>query len=175
MWVLALLRLPVYVGIAFAVSFVLDYLDGYFARRLKQTSEFGSKFDSLVDNLLIPSGLIWLWLLKPEVYQEHAGLWLVAIAIYFASLLLGLIKFRRFANLHLKSSRYGSIAMYLFVTQTFIMDHYLPVLFYVAIAAYIVSSLEGLLLQLLFSQVDAHMGSLLFVWKKRHADKSGGA
>ena len=175
MWALALLRLPVYLGIAMASSFVFDYLDGYFARRLKQTSDFGSKFDSLVDNLLIPSVMVWLGVLKPEVYREHGLICLVAISIYFASLLIGLVKFRRFANLHLKSSRYGSVLMYLFITQAFVMDQYSPVLFYLAIAAYIVSSSEGLLLQLICSRVDAHMGSILFVLKNRNTGKSSGA
>jgi phosphatidylglycerophosphate synthase len=173
-WGLALLRLPIYVGIAIVVSFVVDYLDGYFARRLKQTSDFGSKFDSLVDNLFIPSTLIWLGLLKPEVFQEHTLLWVAAISIYVASLLLGLVKFRRFANLHLKSSRYGSVVMVLFVAQAFIMPHYSLWLFYIAITAYILSSSESLLLQLISARVDAHMGSILFVLQKRNADKSRG-
>jgi len=173
MWALALWRLPVYVGIALVVSFVFDYLDGFFARRLKQTSDFGSKFDSLVDNLLIPSTLIWLGLLRPEVYQEHIGLWVAAIAAYYASVLLGVVKFHRFANLHLKSRLYGSVVMVLFVAQALVMARYSAWLFYLAIALFILSSLEGFLLQLVSPQVDAHMGSILFVLRNRDTHKSG--
>jgi phosphatidylserine synthase len=167
MWALVLLRLPFYIGVSMIVSFVGDYLDGYFARRLGQSSDFGSQFDSLVDNLLTPSTLVWLWLLRPEVYRENSWLWLLGIGVYFGSIFVGLLKFRRFGNLHLKSRRYASVPMYLFVAHTFMADHYSPLLLYLALGASIVSSGEGLLIQLLCSRVDAHMGSLLNVLKNR--------
>lgn len=72
LWAFAFLKLPVVLGIGPIISFATDVLDGYAARRLGQVSAFGSKLDSLADNLLIPSGLVWLWMLKPEVYRFGA-------------------------------------------------------------------------------------------------------
>jgi CDP-diacylglycerol--glycerol-3-phosphate 3-phosphatidyltransferase len=112
LWALALLRLEAYVGIGLVVAFLTDALDGPIARRLNLTSDFGSKLDSLADNLLTPSAAIWLLLLRPEVFRDHPGLWLVALAIYASSLLVGWLKFRRFANLHLYSSKAGGLRRY---------------------------------------------------------------
>jgi phosphatidylglycerophosphate synthase len=59
LWVFAWLKLPVYIGVGMILSFITDALDGYVARKLNQVSDFGSKFDSFVDNLLLPrSGLV---------------------------------------------------------------------------------------------------------------------
>jgi len=169
MWALAWLKLPIYIGIGTFVSFITDVLDGRIARRLNQVSEFGSQFDSLADNLLLPSALVWLWLFRPEIYLDHILVCWIAITLYFSSLLLGAVKFKRFANLHLYSSKAASVAMYLFVSHALIADHYSPVLFYIATAMFLVSSIEGLLLQLVCSQVNEHMGSLLLVLQRRNS------
>jgi cardiolipin synthase (CMP-forming) len=166
LWTFALFRLSALLGIGVAICFVTDLLDGYFARKLGQVTAFGSKFDSLADNLLIPSGLVWLWLLRPDVYRDYPWVWMVAIALYCASLLVGVIKFRRFANLHLQSKRVGAVGMYLFVSHAFIAEQYSPVLFTLAMAMFIISSAEGLLLQLICPQVDEHMHSVLIVLRR---------
>jgi phosphatidylglycerophosphate synthase len=169
LWAFALLSMPIPVGIGLIISFVTDVLDGYFARRLGQVSAFGSKFDSLADNLLIPSGLVWLWMLRPEVYREHILICLTAIGLYFTALLVGLLKFRRFANLHLQSARIGAVAIYAFASHAFIANHYSPLLFYIAVGIFMLSDAEGLLLQLICAQVDEHMGSILFFVRRRSA------
>lgn len=172
MWILASLQLPVYIGIGTFASFITDVFDGYIARKLNQTSEFGSKFDSLTDNLLIPSALMWLWLFRPEIYINHILICITAIAFYFSSLLLGGIKFKRFANLHLYSKKAASVAMYLFVSHALIVDHYSQILFYVAVSMFLLSSIESFLLQLICSHVDEHMGSLILVLKRRNLRSS---
>lgn len=44
----------------FAVACITDYLDGYFARALKQTSQFGSFLDPVADKLLVAATLLML-------------------------------------------------------------------------------------------------------------------
>jgi cardiolipin synthase (CMP-forming) len=172
MWVLAWLKLPVYIGIGTFASFVTDVLDGHIARRLNQVSEFGGKFDSLADNLLLPSALVWLWLFRPEIYMDNTLICALAITLYFSSLLLGGIKFKRFANLHLYSSKAAAVAMYLFVSHALIVDHYSRILFYIAATMFIVSSSENFLLQLVCTQVNEHMGSLFLVLQRNRSGLS---
>src|SRR5215218_108248 len=52
LWVLALLGRPVWLGIGVMVASVTDMLDGWLSRRWNQTSEFGSRLDSIADHLL---------------------------------------------------------------------------------------------------------------------------
>lgn len=166
LWVLAWLRLPVLVGLGVFASFVTDVLDGYIARRLGQVSESGSRLDSLADNILIPSAVLWLWMLRPEVFRDHPVLMVVALSLYISAMLVGLVKFKRFGNLHLYSSKAAAIPMYLFFSQALIFAPYSPLLLYLAVGLNIISDSESILLLLFSSRVDEHMGSALFLLRR---------
>jgi phosphatidylglycerophosphate synthase len=167
LWGLALLKWPVPLAIGMIISFLTDTLDGFIARRFNVTSAFGSKFDSLADNLLIPSTVIWLVILRPEVLTDHPILCAVAVATYGSSLLVGWIKFRRFANLHLYSKKTAGVLSYAFIVHALLAGRYNAWLFYIAISLFILASVEGLILQLTHAQVDEHMGSLVLALVRR--------
>ena len=173
LWVCAILDFSVIVGIGVAVAYLTDILDGYFARKMNLVSSFGAKFDSIADNLLQPSILVWLWLLKPKVFIDHPILWTVTIAVYFTSILVGLIKFRRFGNLHLFTSKYGSLITFPFAVHTFIAPQYSQVLYYLAMVSSLVSSSETLILQLWLDRVDEHLGSIFLVIAKKKQRNQG--
>jgi cardiolipin synthase len=160
MWAAALEHAPRAVGAGLALSFWLDVADGFAARRLRRTTAFGSKFDSIVDGMIAPSALCWLLLLEPAAIREHWLLAAIWIAVTYTSLALGLVKFRRFANLHLQSARYACVVQYAFLVDAFIAAPYEPVLLYAAAGAGIVASLESLAIQLLRGRVDEHLRSL---------------
>jgi len=167
LWGLALLKWPVPLAIGMIISFLTDTLDGFIARRFNVTSAFGSKFDSLADNLLIPSTVIWLVILRPEVLTDHPILCAVAVATYGSSLLVGWIKFRRFANLHLYSKKTAGVLSYAFIVHALLAGRYNAWLFYIAIGLFILAAVEGLILQLTHAQVDEHMGSLVLALVRR--------
>ena len=105
LWALALLGQGRLVGLGLVLAGATDALDGYVARRLGQVTPAGAQLDSLADNLLLPSAAAWLWFLHPELVKDNAGLLAVASALYALSLGAGLVRFHRFANLHLYSSK----------------------------------------------------------------------
>ncbi len=106
---LRLLCLPLFVWLLFglpsrqAAAWVLgglgatDWVDGYLARRLGQTSEFGKKFDPTVDRLLfvvalvaiIANGAIPLWFAVAVLAREV----LVGGAVAVATLAFGMPRF----------------------------------------------------------------------------------
>jgi phosphatidylglycerophosphate synthase len=163
LWVCALLGKPVCIGVGLIIGFFTDALDGPVARRLNQVSDFGSKFDSLADNTLQLSTIVWILMLKPEILRENQALSLIALGVYFASLVVGLVKFGRFANLHLYLSKAGGFFLYLFVVHAFLSARYDPWLFYLAAGSFILSSTETLVLQLILREVDEHLGSIVFL------------
>jgi phosphatidylglycerophosphate synthase len=160
-WVFAFEGWARALGVGLALSFLTDFGDGFVARRLGQTSSFGSKFDSIVDGLIGPSAICWLLILEPRTLTDHKLLAATWFAITYASLLLGLVKFRRFANLHLRSARLACVVQYAFLVDAFVAPPCEPALVYAAAGAGIVSSCESLLLQLTLRSVDEHLGSFL--------------
>ncbi len=164
MWGMVFVGLPEYLGIGLVVCLISDALDGHIARRLGQVTEFGGKFDSLADNILVPSAAVWLLMFTPEAFMDHPVISAVAIGTYIASIMVGLIKFRRFGNLHLYLSKASGVVQYVFVIHTFNTGTYSIWLFYITVSILFLSSLETLILQLFSPEVNERMGSILFVY-----------
>lgn len=155
------------VGLGLLLAGATDFLDGYVARRLRQESTRGARLDSLADNLLLISAAIWIQLLHPEVLRENAVLVAATFGLYLSSLAVGLIKFHHLGNLHLYSSKVAGGTLYSFTVITLLVGIYSPLLLWLAAVAFMVSSAETLLAQLLLSVVDENMGSLLLVLRRR--------
>jgi len=160
MWVSASLGARIYLGVGFIIGLIADLLDGAVARKLNQTSDFGSKFDSITDQFLQISSIAWVLMLMPEIVTDNLLISLVALSAYFMSLAVGLIKFKNLANLHLYISKVGGLFLYLFLIHAFMVGRYSQALFMLAGLFFILSSLETLILQLTLSEVDAHIGSI---------------
>jgi cardiolipin synthase len=163
-WAAALLDRPFYVGAGLAAAGVTDVLDGYFARRLGLVSAYGSRLDSIADTLVVVSVVGWVLLLRPEIFPRHrllVSLWVVAEA---ASILVGWIKFRRIANLHLYLTKAAGAVGYAFIVYAFIIG-YSDTFFYVAMALLIAASLECFLIQLLSGSVDEQMKSIFHAYR----------
>lgn len=169
LWGFALTGHSVVVGIGLALAFATDVVDGYLARRLNRVSAFGSKFDSIVDGTVAPSAIVWILLLHPEVVTEHLVLALLWFGTTYASLAVGLVRHRRFANLHLQSSRIACVFQYAFLVDVFVAPEYSPLLLYMAAGFGIYSSAETLILQLAFDDVTESERSIAKAWRRRRA------
>ena len=62
-------------ALVFAAAAITDLLDGYFARKTGQVSEFGMLIDPIADKILVASALIML------IHLDRAPAWMVALII----------------------------------------------------------------------------------------------
>lgn len=162
LWVFAFLEQGVILGIGLIIASLTDSLDGMLARRLDHVSSFGSKFDSIADHTLQLSAVVWLWMLHPEVFIENPILVWSALGMNLLSLLIGLIKFKRLANLHLYTSKAVYPLFITLVAHAFIFGQYSKVLLVIACVGIFVAYTESILLQIIRDRVDEHIGSILF-------------
>lgn len=158
------MRAPSYIGFGLIIALVSDTLDGHLARRLNLVSEFGGKFDSLTDLVLTVSAVVWIFMLRPEIFADNQVTSVLALAIYASSFVAGLIKFGRLGNLHLYLSKAGGPVEYIFIIHVFLFGQYNQILFNVAVSMWILSSTETLVLQLTRPQVNDHIGSIVLTW-----------
>jgi CDP-diacylglycerol--glycerol-3-phosphate 3-phosphatidyltransferase len=169
LWLLALLDQPRLVGGGLLLALLTDVLDGWLARRLRQTSAFGAAFDSLADKVITCSVVGWLALLRPELFREHPG-WITVAAVIFAiSLLIGWIKWGRPAPLHLYSARLGGFFQALFVLHALLADAYSPQLLALALSLGVLAALEECAVQLTHSEIDPQIRSILPLPGRRDA------
>jgi phosphatidylglycerophosphate synthase len=155
------------VGAALILAGLTDFLDGYLARRLGQQTAHGAWLDSLADSLLLVAAAASLEILHPRILRENTLLIAATLIVFAASVVLGLIKFRKLGNLHLYSSKVAGGLLYSFAVLTLLMGAYEPPLLTVAAGALIASSAETLVAQLLASSVNEEMGSVLLALSRR--------
>jgi phosphatidylglycerophosphate synthase len=164
LWLFALFDLPKVVGCGLIVAAITDVLDGQLARRLGQTSSFGSKLDSIADVLVNFSSVGWLLVLRPEVVRAHPYFIAVIMATGIFSLILGWIKFGRLADFHLNSGRAAGIVGYLFLIDLFLFARYAQPLFYALMVLAWIVAIEALLLLLTRDSLDERVPSPLLAY-----------
>jgi phosphatidylglycerophosphate synthase len=170
-WVFAMMGNGRVVGAGLIAAGVTDVLDGLVARRFGQVSPAGARLDLTADTLLLLSAVAWIGVLHPEVVGENGALIAAAFLVYLGAVGIGLVNFRRLPNLRLYSSRLAGGLLYAFAVITLIAGRYDRLLLTFAVGAFIVSCVETVAGELLFSVGEANMGSVLLE-RRRRADIS---
>ena len=160
LWLLACYQQPQWLGAVLIAALATDACDGFLARRLNQVTALGARLDSIADNSLIVSAIVWLLWLRPEVIQNRYGVLLTtAVALWALTVAIGWIRFHRFANLHLYSDKIAAVIGGVFLVVSF-LNGFIAWLFYLATGTAILASLEGAVLLLTRNRVNEHMGSI---------------
>lgn len=160
LWVLALLGLRTPFAVLFTIAGLTDALDGFTARRLRQTSEFGKWFDSFADNVMSASLIFWLWLLLPDFFSEQLSVILIMSVLFLGSLVMGFIKYRKMVDYHLYSGKAAAIALYFFTVYALFLEPN-KILFYASVVIIAVALSEETLLTLLNKEMQTKRTSIL--------------
>jgi CDP-diacylglycerol--glycerol-3-phosphate 3-phosphatidyltransferase len=103
-------HLKIYV-LCLCFSLVTDVLDGFLARWLKQTTEFGAKLDSRADFATVLSLPICVWWLRPDVVRDEAPYVCVALAGYLVPVAAGLLKYKRLTSYHTWAGKVAAVIL----------------------------------------------------------------
>lgn len=161
-----LLLVPVLLSLAYArnsrwflicliVSLVTDIADGKIARLLKQTSEFGSKLDSLADfgtYMTIPLCAYWL---RPDFVRQEKWFFIAVVASYTVPVIFGFAKYRRLTSYHTRAAVY---AAYLLGGATILLFANGPIMpFRIGAVAIAVAGLEEIAITLVLPEWRANV------------------
>ena len=119
-------NIPLFI-ILFSLAGVTDALDGIVARRRKEATSAGARFDSFADYVLYVSMVVWMFMLVPEIFA------LAAVQIFFFMIAVYLILkvlIREKACLHLWPSKLAAVGAYAFVIASVTLG-FEPVMLYV--------------------------------------------
>jgi phosphatidylglycerophosphate synthase len=144
LWVWAIQGKYPWVGYGLIFTLVTDVLDGFCARLLDQCTEIGEKLDSFADHILLLSMLLWLVLYRTEVITHGGWLLIPAAGLYTLTMVIGLIKTRRFGGAHLLEGKPLAFFGFLFVVQT-MFDIFSVPIYYGLIASWTIHSFVNLL------------------------------
>jgi CDP-diacylglycerol--glycerol-3-phosphate 3-phosphatidyltransferase len=108
--------------IVFAVGLATDVLDGIFARRLGQETDFGARLDQWGDFALwavLPLGAWWLW---PHIIAREAPYAILAVVCMVLPTTIAYGKYGEVPGYHTWSVKFGAILMGVGVTLLLVFD-----------------------------------------------------
>lgn len=145
LWPAALAGKPVLVAIGIAIAGVTDVADGIIARASGQRTRLGSQLDSIADLALMGSTFAWLLMLRPTFFHENRTLLLTWAILGAITLVIGWLRFRRLADLHLYSAKTAGAVAYVFAIYLLLTGHYERWAFYIVFGIATAAVLEALL------------------------------
>lgn len=154
--------------VLFLVTYVLlaftDFLDGFLARRLGLTSQFGKEIDSFADLFFYVSSAYFLYYLFPEVILANQVLLIVFFTLLGISLVVSTVLFRKPVIMHTFILRLNAVLVTLAVVLSFWAD----TTFFVqgVLILYIAGFIESLIIFLFFGPVDPDTRSVFHLFRQ---------
>jgi len=147
-------------AILFTFSWLSDTVDGLIARILKQSTDFGAKFDSITDDVGAIFLLFEAYLLFPDLTKEYGSYVIVSIFLLIFGYLFRVFKAKN-VGMHLISSKITALLLGFFFFYLLYFG-FNPYLFWTGIILSYLSNIEVILVTIFKKKVDENTKSLFF-------------
>jgi CDP-diacylglycerol--glycerol-3-phosphate 3-phosphatidyltransferase len=144
--------------ILLAVALITDALDGFFARRLGQTSSLGAQLDSWGDLAVFFAVPIAAWLLWPEIIRREFFYVTVAMISFIVPIVAGWLRFRRLTSYHTWGAKATAVA--LAISTPILLLNGPPLLFRIAVLLLSCTALEEICITLILPAWQSDVRSL---------------
>jgi len=156
-----------------AFSFVTDAIDGFLARKGKVTSMFGSKLDSIADDLTILAAIVGLAVFRWDFIIEEKLIILILLFLYLLQTSLALVRYRKISSFHTYAAKTAAIFQGVFFILVFFMPEPNRILFYTAAILTILDLVEEIILVLILPEWKTNVRGLFWVLNPRCPPKGG--
>lgn len=152
------------------VSFFTDLIDGYLARKFKATSIFGSRLDSIGDDLTIIAAIIGVFVFKKEFIDANFELVFIMIGLLVIQNIVALIKYRKTTSFHTYLAKISAVFQGCFLILLFLLPEPIYLLFYLAAIFTILDLLEEIIMVFIMPKWKANIKGIYWVLKKTKID-----
>lgn len=143
-----------------------DVADGWIARAWSLESQVGALLDSIADSALMFVAVYGIWVFHRDVMTDNAIACSLAVGLWALENLLALARYGRLSSFHTYLSKVAANALGFFVGVLFVFG-FEPWLFFVAIGATILASVEELALLAVLGDWRADVRGLWWVLRER--------
>jgi CDP-diacylglycerol--glycerol-3-phosphate 3-phosphatidyltransferase len=153
------------------LALATDLLDGYFARRYQQVTEFGARLDSLGDMaiyLVVPLSVWWLW---PQVIIREALYVGTALISFVIPVLIGFAKFRRLTSYHTWGAKLSALLLSSSVLLMLLGGPAWP--FHIATVIFVLAEMEELCITALLPRWQADIPTVFHALRILRRGKAG--
>ena len=152
------------------ICLLSDMLDGYFARKLQQVTEFGARLDSWADMATYAMMILELNLIWPTIFDQQF-LYLVAATLsYVLPVVVALVRFSSFPSYHTWGAKLAAVliapAFYLLVLYDEQAFFRLVIIFHVLVA------MEEIAITMLLKQPKTNVASILTIISSSNSKSS---
>ena len=152
------------------VSFFTDIIDGTLARKLHVTSVFGSKLDSIGDDLSFVAAIVGVFAFRQKFIVDNLVWVIVLLGFYLLQTILALIKYGKITSFHTYIAKIAAIAQGSFLLLLFILPQPIHWLFYAAAIITIIDLTEETIILFYLAEWQADVKGLYYVLKKKKPD-----
>lgn len=152
----------------FVISLLTDIVDGFIARRLKIDTETGARLDSMADNLTYILAFTGIFVFKWEDFRPHLASFLVFITFLVSTVILSLVKFKRFPSFHLYSTKIGGYIEGIFFITLFTVGFITP-FYYFMIFWGILAAIEHIAIQLVIPDMRSNVKGICWVLTEKNS------
>ncbi len=154
-----------------AISFFTDLIDGVLARKFRIASVFGSKLDSMADDLTVVAAIIGVFVLKPQFINDNRVIFIILFALFVFQTVFALIKYRKISSFHTYLAKVAAILQGTFLVLLFFFPEPLYFLFYAAAIVTALDLIEEIILVIIIPKWEANVKGLYWVYKRNILSK----
>ncbi|HOU00901.1 MAG TPA: CDP-alcohol phosphatidyltransferase family protein [Bacteroidales bacterium] len=153
------------------INLLSDAIDGFLARILKQETEIGAKLDAFADNLTYLLAFTGIFLFKMEQFKHHLISFMIFMGFLILTVIISLIKFKKFPSFHLYSTKIGGYIQGAFIICLFTIDFITP-FYYFTICWGILGAIEHIVIQFLIREMRSNVKGLYWILKEKRFDNT---
>lgn len=158
-------EVPTLFFILFGLMLLSDALDGFIARKLDQTSEFGARLDSYGDILTYLTTPLAVWYLWPDLLKDEFYYIMAAIIIYILPAVFALLKFGKLASYHTWLTKISAVLMSVGVIVLIGFKN--NILFHFAVYFLLIEMIENICITMILKEQKSNIYSIWHAWKER--------
>lgn len=153
------------------ISFFTDLIDGYLARKFKVTSIFGTRLDSIGDDLTIVVALIALFYWKYDFVRAHIPEIILLLALFIVQTTMAIIRYRTITSFHTYLAKLAAILQGSFLLLLFFLRQPPNLLFYAVVLITSLELIEECILVLVLPKWKANVKGLYWVLQQQKAER----
>jgi phosphatidylglycerophosphate synthase len=150
-------------SILLPISFFTDLIDGPLARKYKVTSVFGSKLDSIGDDLTILAGIIGVFVFRKSFIEDNKIIVWTLLLLLIIQNLAALLKYRKITSFHTYLAKAAAIFQGTFLIFFFLLPEPIYPLFYIASFISILDLTEEIVLVLILKKWESDVRGIYWV------------
>jgi phosphatidylglycerophosphate synthase len=153
------------------LSFFSDLIDGLLARKFKVTSIFGSKLDSIGDDVSFAAAVVGVVAFKFRFIADNIIIISVLIILYLFQTIYALVKYRKITSYHTYLAKLAAVFQGCFLILLFFLPQMNYLIFYVAALITISDIIEEIIILFYLPSWQVNVKGLYWILKKEKLKK----